>query len=153
MLTIHQRYHHLVQDKPHVLASQAGLIGATTPPARDAATEVVEQARARMSHGDLEGAARTLSASMELARQSADLLLTLADVFLAQRKSDVADQVLQQAALLHPQNQAIRARLQRLPAAGNQPRQISPPIILAGAPRIAVASNAVGLGPQAGEWK
>jgi glycosyltransferase involved in cell wall biosynthesis len=115
MLTIHRRYHHLVQDKPHVIAGQAGLTGAVSPPARDAATEVVAQARTQISRGDLEGAAGTLSASMDLARQSAELLLTLADVFTAQRKPDVADQVLQQAALLHPQNQAIRSRLQRLP--------------------------------------
>jgi hypothetical protein len=112
MLTIHQRYRHLIEDKPQVLAGQARLTGATSAPARDAATEVVEQARAQMSRGDLNGASRTLSASMDLAPQSADLLLTLADVFTAQRKPEVADQVLQQAALLHPLNQAIRARLQ-----------------------------------------
>lgn len=113
MLVIHQRYHHMVKDNPSVLAAQAQMTGAAPPAKRDPATEVVDQARAQVSRGELDAACKTLSASLDLAPQSADLLLTLADVFAAQGKPQVAGEVLQQASLLHPANAQVRSRLQQ----------------------------------------
>lgn len=120
MIVIHKRYHHLVKDSPQLLAAQQQMTGAISGEPRDAASEVIAEARAQVSRGDLDGAVKTLSASLDLAPQSPDLLLTLADVFAAQGKGAVAGQVLEQAGLLHPKNATIRSRLQQIPMAAGR---------------------------------
>jgi hypothetical protein len=117
---IHQRYRSATKDKPGIVAAQQRVAGgqvasapvpAPASPRIAQAKEVVREAQSLVERGDLDGACKVLIAALDLAVESVELVVLLADIFVAQGKIKVAGEILEQASLLHPTNIDIAQRL------------------------------------------
>ena len=123
--TIYARYHHLVADRPELLAEQAAHVNglsvsprpamplkqAEAPVVSSEAERTVAQASALLALGDPAGATQLLSTRLHLAASSAEFLLTLANCFVAQNDLASLRETLEHARRLHPSDVGIAARL------------------------------------------
>ena len=122
MRLIYDRYKDWVKDRPDLRAAQTAMVadnGGIEPQAKDtpvvvSSPTVVSEARALLDRGQPDAAARLLGSRLDLAKQDADIVLTLADVLVAQDQLAAASEALEHGAKMHPKNGGLALKQAQL---------------------------------------